>query len=246
MTENSESSGGGPRNILAYGTMLFAALAITVLAAIVIHKGGEDPKDALTVFNIVLPVFASWVGTILAFYFGRENFESANQQVRQIVRQLTPEEVLSAPVTAVMRRLSEIDFYAFKGDDTAEGVTLETLKETKMGEKRARWPILSAENHPMYLIHKSSIESYIAEQGQAGWQDTLQEFLSAQEGGNKLRYGLNEGFVVVSEQARLAEAKKKMEDADPCQDIFVTKSGSDKEPLTGWITNDRLIKYLAA
>jgi len=79
---------------LPMGTLIFSALSITVLAGYAIAK---DPTNTMTIFNVILPVFASWVGTILAFYFGRENFESANKQVRELVDRLTPEERATAP-----------------------------------------------------------------------------------------------------------------------------------------------------
>ena len=80
---------GKQRNVIASATLIFSASAITVLAVFTII---QRPERTLTIFNIVLPVFASWVGTILAFYFGRENFESANQQVRELVQKIMPDD----------------------------------------------------------------------------------------------------------------------------------------------------------
>jgi branched-subunit amino acid permease len=65
-----------------------AAIGIVLLGVLAVKK---DKSNAMTFFHVVLPVFASWVGTILAFYYGRENFESANTQIREIIRKLTPE-----------------------------------------------------------------------------------------------------------------------------------------------------------
>ncbi len=77
------------RHALAYVVLIFSAISITMLAIYTIAK---EPSEAKNIFNVVLPVFSSWVGTILAFYFGRESFESANQQVRELVEKLDPEE----------------------------------------------------------------------------------------------------------------------------------------------------------
>jgi hypothetical protein len=108
MTESKKQINGGQRSRLAYGTLIFSGSAITILAIVSIL---EDSKNTMTIFNIVLPVFASWVGTILAFYFGRENFESANQQVRELVHRLTPEERARKPVTSIMRSLFNMEFF---------------------------------------------------------------------------------------------------------------------------------------
>lgn len=111
MAENKKTSNGRARSRLAYGTLIFSGLAITIMAVIAIVT---DPKNTMTIFNIVLPMFASWVGTILAFYFGRENFESASQQVqaatqqvREIAQALTPEQRAEALVTSIMRPLAD-------------------------------------------------------------------------------------------------------------------------------------------
>ena len=65
--------------IILFGS-LFAVFGLALAVILV------DKSKTITIFNMVLPVVASWVGTILAFYFGRENFESANKQVRDIMQ----------------------------------------------------------------------------------------------------------------------------------------------------------------
>ena len=44
-------------------------------------------------------------------------------------------------------------------------------------------------------------------------------------------------FVVVSEQATLAEAKCAMIARPGCSDVFVTQNGKRDEPVIGWLTN---------
>jgi hypothetical protein len=51
------------RNFIALGILVASATAITVLAVVAVKA---DTSNALTIFNITLPVFASWVGTVLA------------------------------------------------------------------------------------------------------------------------------------------------------------------------------------
>ncbi|MEJ2756141.1 MAG: hypothetical protein P8104_10015 [Gammaproteobacteria bacterium] len=59
-----------------------------------------------------------------------------------------------------------------------------------------------------------------------------------------LEYGPGKGFVIVSESMTIGDAKNLMEQTPGCLDIFVTKSGTNKEELLGWISNIRLSKYL--
>ena len=41
----------------------------------------------------------------------------------------------------------------------------------------------------------------------------------------------------VAQNATLADAKDKMVSTPDCQDVFVTASGANTEPVLGWITN---------
>lgn len=93
--EPGPRQGPSVRNLIALGILLVSALAITALAAVAVNA---DSSNALTMFNTSLPVFASWVGTVLAFTFGRENFESANSQMRPLISKLSPEERAQAPI----------------------------------------------------------------------------------------------------------------------------------------------------
>jgi len=211
--------------------------AIVVLAFVSIWFKRDN---AMTVFNIALPVFASWVGTILAFYFGRENFESANQQVRDIVAQIHPEQRGKALVTTIMRPFSDTDHFEIKDGKTEADIKLSELTSLFKG-KVTRLPIVDAEGKVRYMLHASSIDKYLA----AGHKpdDTLETFIQTQQQAG-FQYGPNKGFVVVSKQTFLDTAKRKMEAVAPCQDIFITSGGSEDEPLVGWISNLRMAKYL--
>ena len=237
MEDKKKTSKGKPRSILAYSTLIFSALAITVLAVVAIVK---DTKNTMTIFNIVLPVFASWVGTVLAFYFGRENFESANQQVRELVQRLTPEQRAEAPVTSIMRSLINTVYFQIPRGKNEKNVKLSQLR-AKIGGNISRLPIIDADRIPRYMIHESSIDKYIASGGKQ--EDTLENFIVTQKK-EGFEFGFGKGFIMVSEQTALAAAKCKMEETPDCQDIFITKGGSPDEPLTGWISNVRMAKFL--
>ncbi|UCE36703.1 MAG: hypothetical protein JSW00_14480 [Thermoplasmata archaeon] len=238
MAENNKTSNGGTRIVLAYVTIIFSIAAITTLALIAIVS---DQANTMTVFNIMLPMFATWVGTILAFYFGRENFESANEQVQKMVDRITPEQRAKAPVTSIMRRLNITTHYQIpKGKDDKD-VKLSELKDKLMPINITRLPIIYSDKKPKYMIHESSIDKYISTGGKQ--DDTLEKFVTTQKK-EGFEFGLNKGFIVVSEETSLSVAKRKMEEIPPCQDIFITKEGSPDEPLTGWISNIRMGKYL--
>ena len=230
------------RYTLAWVILLISTFAITGLAAFIIAKNPDEAKD---IFNVILPVFSSWVGTILAFYFGRENFETANQRVQELVDKLTPAQRAKTSVASIMRRLRQMNYFLIPEGQDDKDVPLSKLRE-QFGDNVSRLPIIDFEKKPKYIIHESRLDKYdkhiASDESQ---EETLETFITKQKEKGFV-FGLNQGFVVVSEQTSLAEAKRKMEDIPSCQDIFITKGGSPDEPLTGWISNVRMAKFLEA
>ena len=159
MADNNKPPIGKSRNVLAYAVLIFSGGAITVLAGLAIFV---RPEDTLTIMNIVFPVVASWVGTILAFYFGRENFESANAQVRELVQRLTPEERAKSPVSAIMRRIADMEVFRIPKGKGPQDVKLSEL-QAKFGGKISRLPIVDADDKPIFMIHESRIDNFLRE-----------------------------------------------------------------------------------
>lgn len=232
-----KKTSGVERSILAYCTIVFSGLAIIVLAWASIKA---EPKNTMTIFNIVLPVFASWVGTVLAFYFGRENFEAANQQVAELVHRLTPEQLAKTQITSIMRALFHMAYFQMEEGKGESDIKLSELLNKTSG-KISRLPIIDADKIPKYIIHESSIDKYIAAGGKQ--DNTLEDFVATQKKAGFI-FGLDKGFIVVSEKSSIGSAKRQMEETPFCQDIFITKHGSPNEPLTGWVSNVRMAKFL--
>jgi hypothetical protein len=239
MADNDTNQNKGARNVLAYGTFIFSVSAITILAATAIINDTEN-KNTMAIFNIVLPVFASWVGTVLAFYFGRENFESANKQVRELVQKLTPEQRAKALVTSIMRSLSNMVHHEIPKGQAEKDIKISELM-AKFAGNVSRLPIIDSDKKPKYMIHESRIDKYLASGGKQ--DDSLEQFISSQKVAG-VEYGLDKGFIIVSEETTLAAANSRLEDTPSVQDIFITKGGGSDEPLIGWISNLRMAKFL--
>jgi hypothetical protein len=236
-----------PRMFLAGATITVSIVSILVLAVVIVFR---DATEAMNVFNILVPVFASWVGTVLAFYFGRENFQTANEQARETNKQMLTMAQQAQPqaatksVTEVMKPLADIDVTRIPvgGDD---GSVLLSQMLAKFKPKINRMPVLDPEGKPKYMIHEASIKEYLADVDQALPSDSMETFLKQQAGEMPpLLYGNGEAFAVVKESATLAEAKAAMDALPRCLDVFITVNGTPDEPLTGWISNVRLSRYL--
>lgn len=227
------------RDRLSWVILIGSLSVITILAIIVIIQ--SDSKDTtMSIFNMVLPVAASWVGTILAFYFGRQNFESANKQVREMIQQSSTEQRKDIVVTTIMKPFADMTQYKLKVGETENDVTIKDMQKLLEG-KVNRLPIVDINGIVQYMIHEASIDKYVAKMGNDS--DTLDVFLvKAKELG--FEFGLNKAFVVVKESATLLEANAKMEEYPFARDVFVTRGGTPQEPYIGWISNVRLIKFM--
>jgi hypothetical protein len=186
-------------------------------------------------------VIASWIGTVLAFYFGRENFESANRQVREMIERLTPEERARTRVVAIMRRMADVVCFKIPQGKGDQDVPLKDLR-AKFSDTVSRLPVLNPDGTVKYMIHQSRIDKHLADGGQE--TDSLETFIARQKAAG-VEFGLDRGFIVVAENATLAEAKRKAE-ATNIPDIFVTETGAADEPPVGWISNVRMAKFLEA
>jgi hypothetical protein len=69
----------------AWTVFLCSFLGCVGIGALLINKS-NNPDQIDKVFSALVPLFGTWAGTILAFYFARENFDSANQSVQRLVR----------------------------------------------------------------------------------------------------------------------------------------------------------------
>ena len=239
MENNQKNINTNIQNKVAYWTLAISGLSIIVLAIFTMYKG--DATSAMTIFNTTLPVFASWIGTVLAFYFGKESFESANQQVQQMVKRMSPIQKSNSSISSIMRSIYSMAIYRLPKGIKAEDIGISDLLRQFNLTKVTRLPIIDDESHIKFMVHESKLNKYLAQDGSI--DDTFGNFLEKYKDDNIL-FDEGQGFVIVSELSSIANAKQKMEENKLCQDIFITKAGTIDEPIVGWISNIRLIRYL--
>jgi hypothetical protein len=236
------------KNIRDEITKLVIWGSFVIIALISVVSISLNISNAREVLTMVFPVVTSWVGTVLAFYFGRENFESASKQLQQVVRQLTPEEKAQMLVDQVMMNYVDITSIKMTEDDYKNNsLKIDDLNDifvpgdnTKSHEI-TRLPIVGPNRSPKYMIHLSNFLKYKLELRDLK-DKKLSDFLDFFKG--KQEFGVNKGFVVVASGTTLAHAKSSLEEKKGCADIFVTKNGNADEPFLGWISNTDLLKAL--
>lgn len=224
------------RHRIASTIIVLAFLGIAATATVMI---AVMPYRSHEVFSAVVPLFGTWVGTVLAFYFARENFESASRSMQGLVDRLSPEERLkSTPVREVMITAAEIVAIRLKPGEADADVPFAAIEG--LSAKVTRVPILNAEGSARYVLHQSLIYKFKAAQA-PGAGPTLKDVLAVEA----LRK-LAEALAFVKIDASLAEAKRAMEAVAGCQDVFVTQNGRREEPVLGWLDNARMAKIESA
>jgi len=225
-----------PKDALALGITGCSVLGVGFLSYIAITNNSSTSigKDVL---SAVLPLLGSWVGTILAYYFSRDNFEAANQSLSNMVDKVNKTELKSVPVTERMIKVDEI-FHKQESEINQKLVDiLEKFDDSK--EIWSRLPIFSDEKQIKGLIHRATIEKFIMKNYKNTDSSQKIEDLTIMDLLNDPQ--LKDKYDVLSESSTLADAKQKMEQLT-CKDVFITKSGKPEEPVIGWITNAIIMK----
>lgn len=233
-------------------------LAIIALIALTVAgrysytaSGGDDPvlaKERAGVFldlvkyllATVLPVVAGWVGTVLAFYYGKENFEAGTKSVTTAAQALTSKEKLATTMVATMG-IAQSEFNALVLDtadvNVAKTTDLQKVKEgfknTKEPDKMyERLPILLKGNVPYMVLHRSTLNAYLVDAADKDpANSTLEDLFTA------VKFSPNDSFVAVASNATAEQAKTEMEKVKNCSDVFVTTDGTKTGAVTRWITN---------
>jgi uncharacterized membrane protein len=93
--------------------VIFATIALVVLAAIVMSAAaygspGSIKDTAQLLFSSLLPLFGTWVGTVLALYYTKENFGSASRNTLDLVRSVSQRLASTKATDAMMPRTKMI------------------------------------------------------------------------------------------------------------------------------------------
>lgn len=224
--------------------VIFTLSVITVLSAIVLYAWRTNDDMIRYVFASIIPLLGSWMGTVLAYYFSRENLAAATQSVRDLTQAVTGQDKLKAVlVKDKMIPLSGMKFITADDDNSK----LTALKD--LGVERI--PVLSTKFTIRYLIYKAMIDKYLATFAPGGARATsltagkttadltVNDIVNSNPDDKKLFVG-SFGFVPLS--GTLADVKAIMANIDKCADVFVTNTGTKDEPIFGWITDDIIIQ----
>ena len=241
------------RIALAKGVITWALAAILAMAALIIVVAGvnairvPEKEDqffdiAKYVLGVLLPVIGAWVGTVLAFYFGQVNFEAASKSAANLVRQLSPREKLQAEAAGkAMMNINEVTSFKIPPDKSEADITIRKLIddgfEKDKSRPRQRLPVLDAEGRGKYVLHRSTIDAFVAPKKRPPDVDESTLSLKDLLEDSKIKDYIVNSFLPLASDKTLADAKDLMDKNSQCLDILVTQDGTKNGIVAGWITN---------
>ncbi len=215
-------------------------------------QGFASTKELLSVF---LPLVGTWMGTILAFYFSKENFEAANNRVNELVNRIQgPAEVLGGlSVSDVMIRLDHSTLMTFGSEEDFKNTRLSDLLMKMQETHSERMPILQKDTLKfIFLIYRTTVERFILEvtnkrvspaRGTVELQDLIvRDMFESDFQIIKDIVALNFKDYFLPITATLDQVRKAMQDNTICQDVFITRTGAKEEAVEGWITNNMIVE----
>jgi hypothetical protein len=238
----------GARLVL-WSTVALVLLGIAALVGAAVAGGDAFRQTAQLLFSSLLPLLGTWVGTVLAFYYTKENFAAASASTMDIVRTVSQRLKTSRVSDYMMRRGNVIAELIppgkALGDLTIAAVEKRFTTIGANGQRISRLLILDSTDACVAIIHRAVFTEALA----SGLQDsppvdpaadTLAKLLSKpypSPTGTTYEEFVTRTIAFVAEERTLADAKSEMEKVPGCQDVIVTKTGSKAEPLIGWISN---------
>lgn len=222
------------RTWLALAIVGLSVVGIAAVSAVAMiwASDADRPEAARLVFSAVLPLLGTWVGTVLAFYFARENLQAATDSTIRLAGGLRAD----TPVTEVMIPRTAITAVKLAANQNAEDVPLADLVSL-LGPGRRRIPILDSKDAVIYVVHEATLTAFAAAAGKQLSQLTekMSDLLARSELAKAVQ-----AIAVVPPTAVLEEARARMKAVEGCNDVFVTSGGQRQDPVVGWLTNTDL------
>ena len=134
------------------------------------------------------------------------------------------------PLTAIKRLI-------LKAGEDPDSVLLSRIRENTQGHNRL--PIIDATGRAVFIAHRSTIDTFIANQALNNVSAAALEQLTIEnmKADALSLYETIKAMAFVGRGASIADAKRAMDSVRNCRDVFVTESGNASEPIIGWVSN---------
>lgn len=264
-----EQSDSRNRERIALGVLITSIIAVVLISVVVIttaEKGEKRREASGRVMDSTLPLYGTWVGTILAFYFSRNAFEAASRATDRttaaVFQQANSGLVSASPLPdntlAKISLKSLANDLVFRQEDTNK--SLQDVVAELESRDRYRTIVVEVVNredadkkHIKYadLVYRINASAFLAQsqprgsnpqggEGSAQVPPTLKNYLDwrHEQGENAQPIA-----VFLSQSATLADADAKLKETTGCRDVIVTTDGQRESPVVAYVTDTDINEY---
>lgn len=267
MADNSSTNQGSSfdnitRQYLTLAIAVFSIIGVILLGFASVHYAPkEDNGETMKyVFGVLLPLIGTWMGTVIAFYFSKDNFEAASKSANEMMAHVISqnEKLEEVRVLDVMVKPATFAFMFVKDKETFYASKLKDLIQKMVDLQTERLPVLYDEKKTLlFLIYRTTLERFISGFSNGSikvpGKDTIDAtiinelilkdmFTSDFKLIKDIENIAEKGGCFLPNSATLAEARQLMLDNTFCQDVFITKTGNKDEAIEGWVTNEMVIE----
>lgn len=216
--------------------------ALVVISVFAIADASDESREEMTrlVFAAVVPLIGTWVGTILAYNFSRDNFEAAAQATKETYAAATGLST-ETPAAQVMLPVSRIVTPAPVTDDAAaRALALKDLHKLMKDRNVTRLPLLTSGGVVLYVVHDADINGYALRHGLAEPDfsgKTVGDLLA-----DPAAAAPATSFETVDPSSTIGDARAALQARPECKDVFVTEGGGRTDKVVGWLTNSQLAR----
>lgn len=230
------------KNVLIFGLASVSILGIVaIIFSSIWGKEGEIISNVKDILTMLLPLIGAWVGTVLAFYFSKDNFKAASDSTRDLYQtfKTSEEKLKTIRIGDIMIKTDAMTKLIL---DKAENLIklksdiIDGILDKNKNNPFNRLPVLTKDLYPKYMIHRSLIDKFFVKVALAkkNIEDmTLADLISDTDYGEMIKMS----FGILRENDSLAEAKHLIDYVSICQDVFVTENGEPNSKVIGWVTN---------
>lgn len=217
--------------VIGIGTAGILVTAVAVIIMLAIKQA--EANTYLGIFSTVVPVFATWVGAVIAFFFTNESFREAARASNALRGDPSEAEPVTAPhrmipfdkITGIILPESPTgtprDALAL-----ADAIALGTIRALYSNTvtrvivfDRARFPLLIVRQKlAAGLADEKTVADYRAKDSHAA--DAV-------------------NFRFIPENATVGQARQVLKTYGTV-DLFITPTGRPDEPISGWLTDTQL------
>lgn len=190
----------------------------------------------IQLIGLVLPVLGTWVGTVLAFYFARENLQAAQSAFVS---------GSSQPKRTAAQAMTEISLILTFNSETALKQPISAIEDEIKNHRLERGVFLNEKGHVEFILHENTITRFVShysgqEQSLKDRSANLSELLKQEDKTGGTIDNLVRTFDAVSREDSLEICRALFKSRPLLKNLVVTESGARTDKALGLITPDIL------